>query len=77
MYTFVTDTKIIVSNLVELNGDTITIHSIKAGHDLLITGFEKSVKYLYGIIANDISVGKTVINLTNIKEHYCLVDVQF
>ena len=76
MYTFVTDDKIVVSNFIELNGDTITIHSVKVGHDLLVTGSEKSVKYLYGIIANDISNGKSVINLINIKEHFCLVDVQ-
>ena len=77
MYTFISNNKIIVSNLIELNGDAIVVYSVKAGHDLLVTGFDKSVKRLYDIICNDISNGKTVINLMDIKEHFCLIDIQF
>ena len=76
MYTFITNEKIVVSNLVEVNDDTIVIHSVKAGHDLLITGeTKKSIKYLYSIICNDITSGKSVINLIDIKEHYCMVEI--
>ena len=72
MYTFITNNAIVVSNLVEVNYKNISIHSVKAGHDLFIKGEEKEIQRLYEIICNTITAGKTVINLIDIKEHFCL-----
>lgn len=76
MYTFVTSSKIVVSNLVELNDSTITVYSVKAGHDIMIGGEEKEIKRLYQIITSAITKGGTVINFLDIKEQFCFLDLK-
>lgn len=72
MYTFISNKAVVVSNLVEIDYANITVHSMKPGHDLVIHGDSKELQRLYEIICNTITANKSVINLIDIKEHFCL-----
>ncbi len=76
MHTFITSSKIVDSNLVELNSDSIIVYSIKAGHDIVIDGEQKEMKRLYQIITGAITKGSTAINLVDIKEQFCFLNIK-